>query len=266
MSFHLLRHWEPVRCGSSEAILLQWPEKDAEHFYLCHKLSNRPFSAAITHMLYISMDKRQSYCMNGSQILNTHNTQHKEVAIISTKQSLRGLQWKEEKTSMPPLNFYRLSHRNTYPGHAFQPVQSAAPLPPSSTCLSLHPSAMLLSTFKMKTFQSGTFNPACKNQIITALQGWTKPAFLIRAFPCLRGWYLPWTHRSRHWASLLPGTSVRILYQSFPPYFSTAAISICVHQTDQELKSSPASILTGLRQQQFYLFPVQISEQNFRSF
>lgn len=67
-------------------------KKDAEHFSLCHKLSNKPFNAAITHILYISLDKRQSYCMNASQILNTRNTQYKEVAIISTKQSLQGLQ------------------------------------------------------------------------------------------------------------------------------------------------------------------------------
>lgn len=108
MIFHLLRHWEPVLCGSSEAILLQRPEKDAEeaeHFYLCHKLSNKPFNAPITHILYISLDEGQSYCMNGSQILHTHNTQYKEVAVISAKQSLQGLQRKEEKISMTALNF-----------------------------------------------------------------------------------------------------------------------------------------------------------------
>lgn len=35
------------------------------------------------------------------------------------------------------------------------------------------------------------------------------------------------THRSRHWASLLPGTSSRILNQSCSPYLATACSNFC---------------------------------------
>lgn len=168
-----------------------------------------------------------------SLIHTTHNTKR-----LQYKAEPAELSMKEEKTSVTPLNFYRLSHRNTYPGHASQPVQSASPLPPSSTCLSLNSSAILLNTFKMKILQSGTFNPACKKSDDHCTARLNKASI---PNPYLRGWQLAWTHRSRHCASLLPGTSVRILYQFFPLCFLTAATSICMHQTEQELKSSPVS-------------------------
>lgn len=57
---------------------------------------------------------------------------------------------KNSLIALTSLSFQSSRHRNTYPGHAFEPVQLTAPLPLNSTCLSWHHSAMLLSTFKWK--------------------------------------------------------------------------------------------------------------------
>lgn len=55
------------------------------------------------------------------------------------------------------------------------------------------------------------------------------------------------THRSRHWASLLPGTSSRILNQSCSPYLATACSNFCRKDRQMGLCSNHNPPLSPLR-------------------
>lgn len=124
---------------------------------------------------------------------------------------------------------------------------------------------MLLSTFEMKTLQSGTFNPACKNQITTGFLFCTprlsKTSIPNQSFPFFKG-LVPGLN------SPVPALGVAPAWH-FCPDFVPVLLPVLLNCSHQHLCApdrAGAEILTtinpNLRRQQLHLFPAQISGLN----